>query len=194
MTEEIKAVDIPDKRPAHYVDNKEFYAAIVEFNEARLKDPKHPISDYLGRCIMDISYRIAFRPNFINYSYRDEMQEDALENCLRCINQFDHVKYKNPFGYFSQIAWYAAIRRIQKEQTQMEAKANLVQSGMLYHDTIAHIDADSDHGDYFDPEALSSLEHLYHYKVRERVKKPKVVKPPTEYNIRTVLEEAGSDE
>ena len=173
--------EIPQTKPAHYVDNKKFLEAITEFNIARKSDPEAPITNYLGKCLMDISHRIAYRPNFINYSYRDEMQEDALENCLRCIDRFDHENYSNPFGYFTRVSWFACITRIQKEQQQTEAKAGLVQSGMVYQDTIDHIN--SDDLEFFDPEAISSLGYLYQYEIKHRIKKPKLEKPRTDFDL-----------
>lgn len=170
-----------ENKKNQYVDNKAFYVAITDFFNARKDDPEYPVSDFLGKCIMEISHRIAFRPNFINYSYRDEMQEDALENCLRYIDRFDPEKSTNPFGYFSRIAWFACIRRIQTEQTQMDAKAGLVQSGMLYQDTIDH--NSQEEGEYFDPEAMSSLEFLYTYEIKKTKKKDKPAKPRTEFDV-----------
>ena len=111
----------------HYIDNKEFLAALLDHREkvqtARSNniDPP-PISNYLGDCFIKIAKHLSYKSNFINYSYRDEMISDAIENCLAVVNNFDPAKSKNPFAYFTQITFFAFVRRIQREKKQMATK------------------------------------------------------------------------
>ena len=120
-----------EKKKVHYVDNKKFLAAIVErkvlLKEAEDEDdPKPQISNYLGECILKIANHLSYRPNFINYTYKEEMISDGIENCLQYIDNFDPEKSKNPFAYFTQIIYYAFIRRIAKEKKQQKIKDRLL--------------------------------------------------------------------
>lgn len=115
------------KKKQHYVNNKELYAAMVEFKakvvehqEAGKQSPRIP--HYVGECIMKIATHLAYRPNFANYTFRDEMISDGIENCLLYINNFDPAKSQNPFAYFTQIIYFAFIRRIQKEKKHLYTK------------------------------------------------------------------------
>ena len=120
-----------EKKKVHYVDNKKFLAAIVErkvlLKEAEEEDdPKPQISNYLGECILKIANHLSYRPNFINYTYKEEMISDGIENCLQYIDNFDPEKSKNPFAYFTQIIYYAFIRRIAKEKKQQKIKDRIL--------------------------------------------------------------------
>jgi len=120
-----------EKKKVHYVDNKKFLAAIVErkvlLKEAEDEDdPKPQISNYLGECILKIANHLSYRPNFINYTYKEEMISDGIENCLQYIDNFDPEKSKNPFAYFTQIIYYAFIRRIAKEKKQQKIKDRIL--------------------------------------------------------------------
>ena len=108
---------------SHYIDNKVFYAEMVkwkkEWKKAKKANlPLPPVTDYIGRCFLNIAERLSYRPNFINYPYRDEMFGDGIENCLMYAANFNPKKSKNPFSYFTQIIYYAFVRRIQKEKKQ----------------------------------------------------------------------------
>ena len=124
------------KKAVHYVNNKEFLAAIVErkelIAEAEAADEPVPqISNYLGECILKIANHLSYRPNFINYTYREEMISDGIENCLQYIDRFNPEKSSNPFAYFTQIIYYAFVRRIQKEKKQQMIKEKILkQSGI----------------------------------------------------------------
>jgi len=107
----------------HYIDNKLFYSEISkwkrEWNKAkRANQPLPPVTDYIGKCFYAIAERLSYRPNFINYPYRDDMIGDGIENCLMYAANFNPRKSKNPFSYFTQIIYYAFVRRIQKEKKQ----------------------------------------------------------------------------
>ena len=124
------------KKAVHYVNNKEFLAAIVERKEliAEAEAADEPVpqrSNYLGECILKIANHLSYRPNFINYTYREEMISDGIENCLQYIDRFNPEKSKNPFAYFTQIIYYAFVRRIQKEKKQQMIKEKILkQSGI----------------------------------------------------------------
>jgi len=109
------------KKPEHYVNNKEFFAAMVDYKKSvnkakRLKQNKPVVPDYVGECFLKIANHLSFRPNFINYTYRDDMISDGIENCLQYLDNFNPKKTNNPFAYFTQIIYYAFVRRIQKEK------------------------------------------------------------------------------
>ena len=111
----------------HYVNNKEFLEAMKaykkEVNKAkREKREKPPVTDYIGSCFLKIANHLSYRPNFINYTFRDDMISDGIENCLQYLDNFNPAKSSNPFAYFTQIIYYAFLRRIQKEKKQLYVK------------------------------------------------------------------------
>ena len=115
------------KNPLHYVDNQQFLESMIEYQkeikEAKEADAPPPvIPEYLGECFMKIANRLSFRPNFINYAFRDDMISDGIENCIQYMNNFNPEKSSNPFAYFTQIIYYAFVRRIQKEKKQLYIK------------------------------------------------------------------------
>jgi len=125
-------------KPEHYVNNKEFTEAVSEYadayKEAAAKGSKKPMmSNYIGECIYKIATRLSTRPNFVNYTYRDEMISDAIENCIQYIGNFDSEKSKNAFAYITQICYYAFLRRIQREKKQSFIKQKMIEesSGLL---------------------------------------------------------------
>jgi hypothetical protein len=111
----------------HYINNADFLQALIDYKKAQ-KDckknnlPPPPIPNYIGECFMKIAEGLSHKPNFINYTYRDEMMSDGIENCLMYFDNFDPTKSKNPFAYFTQIIYYAFLRRIQKEKKQLYVK------------------------------------------------------------------------
>src|SRR5210317_244659 len=118
-------------RKEHYVNNKEFLEAMKaykkEVNKAkREKREKPPVTDYIGSCFLKIANHLSYRPNFINYTFRDDMISDGIENCLQYLDNFNPEKSNNPFAYFTQIIYYAFIRRIQKEKKQVTIKQKLI--------------------------------------------------------------------
>jgi len=119
------------KEKPHYVDNKKFLEAMTEFRakvkEAEKKGKKRPmVTNYIGECFLKIANHLSYRPNFINYTFRDDMISDGIENCLQYMDNFNPEKSKNPFAYFTQIIYYAFIRRIQKEKKQIQIKSKLI--------------------------------------------------------------------
>ena len=127
----------------NYVNNPEFLQAIVDYKKLCVDaedsgDDKPQIPNYLGECIYQISTRLASKPNFSGYSYKDDMISDGLENAIQALGNFDPDKSSNPFAYFTQIIWYAFLRRIDKEKKQLYIKhkvtENSVTSGTVVED------------------------------------------------------------
>jgi hypothetical protein len=120
------------KTKLHYVDNKVFLQAMVDWRAAWTDDKKEtikpPISNYIGECFLKIANRLAYRPNFINYTYREEMVSDGIENCLQYAQNFNPEKSSNPFAYFTQIIYYAFLRRIAKEKKQTHVRNKLIEN------------------------------------------------------------------
>ena len=120
------------KRSEHYVNNKEFLAAIVEYKKnvaeaAELGKTKPRITNYLGSCFLKIATHLSYKPNFVNYMFKDDMVCDGIDNCVQYIHNFDPAKSSNPFAYFTQIIHYAFLRRIQKEKKQLEIKTKIIE-------------------------------------------------------------------
>ena len=120
------------KRSEHYVNNKEFLAALIKYREdkeiAVLKGlPKPPIPRYIGECFLKIANHLSFKPNFVNYMFKEDMVSDGIENCVQYIHNFNPEKSQNPFAYFTQIIHYAFLRRIQREKRQLEIKNKIIE-------------------------------------------------------------------
>ncbi len=135
----------------HYVNNKEFLEALIVFKakcaaakEAGEQRPQ--ISNYIGDCFMKIATHLSYKPNFVNYMFREDMISDGIENCVQYIENFNPEKSKNPFAYFTQIIYYAFLRRIQKEKRQLEIKNKILdKSG---YEVAFHTDDKSGSSDY----------------------------------------------
>lgn len=113
---------------AAYVDNAKFVAELESYKQLLATNPDARVPDYVGSCILEICKRFSTRANFIGYSYRDEMVSDAVENCLLYVTNFDSAKSTNAFSYFTQIAFFAFLRRIAREKKQSYIKHKLVQN------------------------------------------------------------------
>ena len=119
------------KKPEHYVNNKEFLEAMIAYRKSvnkakREKKTKPPVPDYIGECFLKIANHLSYRPNFINYTFRDDMISDGIENCLQYLDNFNPDTSNNPFAYFTQIIYYAFVRRIQKEKKQITIKQRMI--------------------------------------------------------------------
>ena len=140
------------KTSEHYVNNKEFTAAVAEYNASvvlaeKNGEEKPRMTEYIGECIYKIATRLSTRPNFINYTYRDEMISDGIENCVNYIGNFNPEKSTNPFAYFTQIIYYAFLRRIQREKKQLYIKHKSLESAMIHDEMATHGDQGGDKGD-----------------------------------------------
>ena len=132
MTKKVKPQDKP-----HYVNNKEFSLAVVDYCEKvdkakKQKSKKTPIvPNYIAECFLKIAEGLSHKSNFIRYTYREEMVMDAVENCLKAIKNYDietatRTGTPNAFAYFTQISWYAFLRRIEKEKKQQDIKLKYI--------------------------------------------------------------------
>ena len=120
------------KRSEHYVNNKEFLAALIKYREdkeiAEIKGLEKPrIPRYIGECFLKIANHLSFKPNFVNYMFKEDMISDGIENCVQYIHNFNPEKSQNPFAYFTQIIHYAFLRRIQREKRQLEIKNKIIE-------------------------------------------------------------------
>ena len=120
----------------HYVNNEKFLEQMKEFRikvkyakENNLQRPRVP--EYIGECIFKIASHLARKPNFANYTFKDDMISDGVENCLLYIDNFDPDKSSNPFAYFTQIIYYAFLRRIQKEKKQLYVKYKSMENEVI---------------------------------------------------------------
>jgi hypothetical protein len=175
-----------EKNSKHYIDNKKFYTEIIKYkNECEIAEKdglqKPRIPPYIGECLYKIATRLSLKPNFIGYSYRDEMVSDGLENCVNYLNNFNPEKSSNPFAYFTQIIWYAFLRRIDKEKKHLYIKQKTLENfyfeGMLAEQSIGDektitVNLDNDY--------MQSLVTSYDKKQLEKVNKRKAKKSELE--------------
>ena len=149
----------------HYVNNKDFLDALIVYRsrveadflkkngrkptkEDRSKhwEGKPQITNYLGECFLKIATHLSYKPNFVNYMFREDMICDGIEKCVQYIHNFEPEKSNNPFAYFTQIIYYAFLRRIQKEKRQLEVKNKiLLKSG---YEQVVHSDDNDSSSDY----------------------------------------------
>jgi hypothetical protein len=144
MPEKIKPRDKP-----HYVNNREFSYAVVDYvtasNAAKALGIKNPVvPDYIAICFMKICEGLSHKPNFVRYTYRDEMVMDGVENCLKAIYNYNidtatRTGKPNAFSYFTQIAYFAFIRRIVKEKKQTDIKFKFMEQANI-EDFVSSID------------------------------------------------------
>ena len=165
------------KKPKkNYINNAEFLEAIKSYKKLCLEaedsgDEPPRIPNYIGECIFKISTRLASRPNFSGYSYKDDMISDGIENCLQYASNFNPEKSSNPFAYFTQIIYYAFIRRIQKEKKQTHVKNKII-SGSNYQ-SYEVMPGDSTSYSIDNSFALENLPMEYVYKPKTVEKKSK---------------------
>ena len=173
------AVMTKRKRSEHYVNNKEFLAALIKYREdveitfirkygrsptkedrSKSWDTKPQIPRYIGECFLKIANHLSFKPNFVNYMFKDDMICDGIENCVQYIHNFNPEKSQNPFAYFTQIIHYAFLRRIQKEKKQLEIKNKILErTGFDQVFDSGSVDG-SDYSDY------NSIKDAVHSKLR----------------------------
>ena len=154
------------KRSVHYVNNKEFLAALIVYKKdvaeaEELGKDKPRITNYLGECFLKIATHLSFKPNFVNYIFKDDMISDGIENCVQYIHNFNPEKSQNPFAYFTQIIHYAFLRRIQKEKKQLEIKNKILEK--TGYDEVFYDDSSSDGSNYSD---YNSIKDAVHSKLR----------------------------
>ena len=164
------------KRKKHnYVDNKKFLEEMINYRNSVLQAhdfgverPRVPY--YIGDCIMKIATHLSYKPNFINYTYREEMISDGIENCLQYVHNFNPDKSDNPFAYFTQIIYYAFLRRIQKEKKQAHVKNKYIENMNIMPDEIGGEEFDNPYIDYLQKNFLPEEDV---YKPKKKKTKPK---------------------
>lgn len=155
------------KKKPHYVNNKEFLQAMIDWKK-EVKDaeendePRPQVTNYIGECFLKIANHLSYRPNFINYTYREEMISDGIENCLQYIDNFDPEKSKNPFAYFTQIIYFAFVRRITKEKKQSQIKDKILKTSNI--EDMVMVQDHDDAGIY----QQQFLEYLEQYSFADR--------------------------
>jgi DNA-directed RNA polymerase specialized sigma subunit len=140
------------QKSSHYVDNKKFLQALIEYrqsvDEASAKGEEPPIvSKYIGECFIKIATHLSYKSNFINYTFKDDMISDGIENCLTAVAKFDPAKSSNPFAYYTQVIYFAFIRRIQKEKKQQATKYKLMENMDI--DALISQEQDGEFGSQF---------------------------------------------
>lgn len=160
----------------NYVDNKKLFNVLVKYRKLRAKrKTPPPIPDYVGECVLKIATRLANKPNFSGYSFREDMIGDAVENCLLYLYNFDPKKSQNPFAYFTQIIHYAFIRRIEREKKDVYKKYKYALQQM--HNRQDHSTPEGESFDIKDP-AWASYDNVHdfirtfeekHFRPRQKV-------------------------
>ena len=146
---------IPKKTKRNYINNAEFLEAVKDYKKLCLEaedsgDDAPRIPNYIGECIFKISTRLASRPNFSGYTYKDDMISDGLENAIQALGNFDPEKSSNPFAYFTQIIWYAFLRRIDKEKKQLYIKHKVIENSVIHGTAVDKNDGDSGDAAFID--------------------------------------------
>ena len=142
------------KKGVHYVDNAKFLQAMKDWKE-QCKDAEEAgdeiprISDYIGECFLKIANGLSHKPNFMNYTFREDMVSDGIENCLQYLKNFNPDKSNNPFAYFTQIIYYAFIRRIQKEKKQSNIKYKMIEQANIDEFAVLPGDTNNDYKNQF---------------------------------------------
>jgi hypothetical protein len=143
------SIEEPIPVSSHYVDNKKFLQALIEYRTAidaaktEGKDPPQ-VPNYIGECFIKIATHLSYKSNFINYTFKDDMISDGIENCLTAVAKFDPAKSSNPFAYYTQIIYFAFLRRIQKEKKMQATKYKMIESM----DLDAIITQEHDNGEF----------------------------------------------
>ena len=159
----------------HYVNNKEFLEAMIEWKNLCIVEEKKgksqpPVTNYIGECFLKIATHLSYRPNFINYTYRDEMISDGIENCLQYVANFNPEKSSNPFAYFTQIIYYAFLRRIAKEKKQTHVRNKIIENSQYKSWTTMEGDTTSYSVMGFDPNVMLPKEDVYKPKKKSSAK------------------------
>ena len=172
-----KKVDNPvDKdNKNHYINNKDFLAALIEYQkdikekeDAGIKKPY--VTEYIAKCFLQIAQRLSYRPNFINYTYKDDMISDGLENCLAYMHNFNPEKSTNPFAYFTQIIYYAFLRRIEREKKQQYVKYKYFDDGGGFEQLDSLQEHDRESFDYINEQGSCD----FHVHIKEFIDKMEV--------------------
>ena len=108
------------KKEEGYLSNNEMFKEVIK---CQLDDQ---ISDKLGRMFMIMSRRIATKPNFSGYSYKEEMIGNGVVACCGALHKFDPDKSTNTFAYYTSIIHNAFIQILNKEKKQQDIRDALL--------------------------------------------------------------------
>jgi len=167
----------------NYIDNKKFLKEMVAYRKSviaakKAGEEKPRIPEYVGECFMKIAENLSHRPNFLSYTFRDEMVSDAIENCVMYADNFNPAKSKNPFAYFTQIVWYAFIRRIQKEKKQLYVKYKSTEMYGVLDEFGQQVDENGNQRQYEEYDNIS--EFIQNFEEAKAKKKAKAAKKGVE--------------
>ena len=191
----------------HYVNNaelletlKQYRAEIAEARAAGREDPRIP--EYFGECILKIATRLSHKANFINYSYRDDMILDGIENCMQCVTSFDPNIGSNPFSYFTQVIYFAFLRRIAKEKKQSYIKGKLIQEMPFESFELQGHDEDQDFMTSYNAfiQANQNFDDSFVKKKEKKKETPKTtslenfIDEPKEIDVEKIVEDLDDDE
>ena len=164
------------KVPKHYVNNADFLKALIDYRTAcdlskENSTPPPSIPNYIGECFLKIADHLSRKPNFVSYSFRDEMISDGIENCLMYFHNFNLDKSKNPFAYFTQIIYYAFLRRIMKEKKQLYVKYKATEQFGIFDEGDFNTDEDGNNKQFELYENIS--EFIFNFEESRKNKKAK---------------------
>jgi hypothetical protein len=166
------------KVPIHYVDNKKFFQEILIYREKLSQARQNSLEDvripnYIGECIMKIAVKLSTKPCFMNYSFREEMISDGIENCILYFKDYDPEKGSNPFAYFTQIIYYAFLRRISKEEKNRYIIYNSFRENIVdAYDSNLLTDSEGNH--LLKPKMYDNMnDFMTKFEYKEQVKKEK---------------------
>tara|TARA_R100000152_G_C6776339_1_gene205388 strand:+ start:1924 stop:2481 length:558 start_codon:yes stop_codon:yes gene_type:complete len=181
---------------SNYINNEDFLIAMIEYKEQikiaeENNEERPPVPEYIGECFLLIAERLSYRPNFINYAFKDDMISDGIENCLQYVHNFNPEKSKNPFAYFTQIIYWAFVRRIQKEKKNLYVKYKEMERLSYLND---HVDKIDDQDEYMTTVGSADMRNMISEFIEDfeekRIKKKKKKK---ELNLeRTVFDYENS--
>ena len=143
------SIEEPIPVSSHYVDNKKFLQALIEYRSEvdkakEIGEQQPQVPNYIGECFIKIATHLSYKSNFINYTFKDDMISDGIENCLTAVAKFDSAKSSNPFAYYTQIIYFAFLRRIHKEKKMQATKYKMIE----FMDLDAIITQEHDNGDF----------------------------------------------
>ena len=159
----------------HYINNPDFLQALIEYkrkcDEAESnKGPEPQIPNYIGECFMKIAENLSRKPNFSSYSFRDEMISDGIENCIMYFRNFDPTKSNNPFAYFTQIIYYAFLRRIAREKKQLYVKYKATEQFGILDENEMYEDAEGNMKQFELYENISEFIHNFEENKKQKKK------------------------
>lgn len=166
------------KKKTHYINNEDFLKALTQYHqdceEAKKKKQNDPqIPNYIGQCFLKIAEHLSRKPNFVSYSFREEMVGDGIENCLMYFRNFDPARGKNPFAYFTQIIYFAFLRRIAKEKKQLYVKYKATQQFGILDEGELFEDENGNTKQFILYDNISEFIHTFEENKKEKKKKLK---------------------